>query len=68
MPFINFIYAQKKMRHTQKMALIAEGKARSPKSPTKELRDSDTSEEEQVILFIKLLKKKDIMGLYVAQP
>ena len=36
------------MRNIQKSALIAEGKPRSPKSPTKELSDSDTSEEEQV--------------------
>ena len=34
------------MRNTQKSALMAEGKPRSPKSPTKEL--SVTSEEEEV--------------------
>ena len=33
------------MRHTQNSALMAEG---NPKSPTKQLSDSDTSEEEQV--------------------
>ena len=48
MPFIDSIYAQKRMRCTQKSALMAEGKPKSPKSPTKELSDSDTSEEEQV--------------------
>ena len=36
------------MRHTQNSALMAEGNPKSPKSPTKELSDSDTSEEEQV--------------------
>ena len=48
MPSINFIYAQKRMRHTQNSALMAEGNPKSPKSPTKELSDSDTSEVEQV--------------------
>ena len=48
MPSINFIYAQKRMRHTQNSTLIAEGNPKSQKSPTKELGDSDTSEEEQV--------------------
>ena len=45
---INFTYAQERMRHTQNSALIAEGNPKSPKSSTKELSDSDTSEEEQV--------------------
>ena len=36
------------MRLTWKSALMAEGKPKSTKSPTKELSDSDTSEEEQV--------------------
>ena len=39
-----FIYGQKRMRHTQSSALMAEG---NPKGPTKELSYSDTSEEEQ---------------------
>ena len=45
MPSIDFSYAQKRMRHTQNSALMAE---ENPKSPTKEFSDSDTSEEEQV--------------------
>ena len=32
----------------QNSALMAEGNPKSPKSPTKQLSDSDTSEEEQV--------------------
>ena len=32
----------------QNSVLMAEGKPKSPKSPTKQLSDSDTSEEEQV--------------------
>ena len=48
MPSIDFIYVQKRMRLTQNSALMAEGNPKSPKSPTKELSDSDTSEEEQV--------------------
>ena len=45
---INFIYAHKRTIHTQNSALMAEGNPKSPKDPTKELSDSDTSEEEQV--------------------
>ena len=48
MPSINFAYAQKRMRHTQNIALMAEGNPKSPEDSTKELNDSDTSEEEQV--------------------
>ena len=48
MLFINFIYVQKRMRQTQNSVLMAEGNPKSPKSPTKQLIDSDTSEEEQV--------------------
>ena len=35
-------------RCTKTGALMAEAHPKSPKSPTKELSDSDTSEEEQV--------------------
>ena len=48
MPSINFTYAQKRKKHTQNSALMAEGNPKSPKDPTKEIRDSDTSEEDQV--------------------
>ena len=48
MPSINFIYAQKRTKQHTNSALMAEGNTKSPKSPTKELSDSDTSEEEQV--------------------
>ena len=53
MPFIDSIYAQKRMILNQNIALMAEGKPKSPISPTKELSDSDTSEEEQVNLSHK---------------
>ena len=36
------------MRHTQNSTPMAEGNPKSPKSPTKQLSDSDTSEDEQV--------------------
>ena len=36
------------MGSTQNSALMAEGNPKNPKSPTKELSDSDTSEDEQV--------------------
>ena len=55
MHFINFIYAQKKMRHTQNSAQMAEG---NPKSPTKELSDSNTPEEEQVNPILRTSKGK----------
>ena len=42
---IDCAYVQKNPRQVQNSALMAEG---NPKSPTKELSDSDTSEEEQV--------------------
>ena len=45
---INFVYAQKKITHTQNSALMAEGNPKSPRSSAKELSDSDTSQEEQV--------------------
>ena len=45
---IDCTYVQKNLRQVQNSALMAEGNPKSPKSPTKELSDSDTSEEEQV--------------------
>ena len=69
-PFINFIYVQKRMRNTQKSALMAEGKPRSSNRLTKELNDSDTSEEEQVTPTYKTSKKerhyRTIHGLALA--
>ena len=45
---IDCAYIQKNLTQVQNSALMAEGNSTSPKSPTKELNDSDTSEEEQV--------------------
>ena len=56
--FHDFIYAQKRMRHTQNSALMAEGNPKSPKSPTKELSDNDTSEEEQVNPMLRTSKEE----------
>ena len=39
---------QKNLSQVQNSALMAEGSTKCPKSPTKELSDSDTSEQEQV--------------------
>ena len=50
---ISFIYAQKRMRYTQNSALMAEGNPKGPKSPTKELSDRHTSEEEQVNIMLR---------------
>ena len=45
---IDCAYVQKNLTQVQSSALIAEENPKSLKSPTKELSDSDTSEEEQV--------------------
>ena len=45
---IDCAYVQKNLTQVQSSALMAEGDSKSLKSPTKELSDSDTSEEEQV--------------------
>ena len=50
------------MRHTQNSALMAEGNPESPKSPTKELSDSDTSEEEQVNPILRTSEKERHYG------
>ena len=43
------------MRHTHNIALMAE---QNPKSPTKELSDSDTSEEEKVNPMLRISKEE----------
>ena len=40
----NYVYAQKRMRHKLNDQLIAEGNLEHPKSPTKQLSDTDTSD------------------------
>ena len=45
---IDCAYVQKNLTQVQNSALIAERNPKAPKSPNKELSDSDTSEEEQV--------------------
>ena len=45
---IDCAYVQNDPYQVQNSALMAEGNPKSPKSPTKELSHSDTSEEEQV--------------------
>ena len=47
------------MRHTQNSALMAEG---NPKSPTKEISDSDTSEEEQVNRMLRTSEEERHYG------
>ena len=41
-------YVEKNLKQVQSSTLMAEGNPKSLKSPTEELSDSDTSEEEQV--------------------
>ena len=54
----------------QNSALMAEGNLKSPKSPTKQLSDSDTSEEEQVNPVLRTSKEerhyRTIHGLALA--
>ena len=59
MPSIDYIYAQKRTRHMQNSALMTEG---NPKSPTKQLSDSDTSEEEQVNPMLRTSKEERHYG------
>ena len=70
MPSIDFIYAQKRTRHTQNSALMAEGNPGGSKSPTKELSDSDTSWEEQVNPMLRTSEEerhyRTICGLALA--
>ena len=59
MPSTDFIYAQKRMRHTENSALMAEGNLKSPKVPLKKREsDSDTSEEEQVNPILRTSKEE----------
>ena len=45
---INYVYAQQRMRQKVNSQLMAEGNPKKPKSPIKQLSDSDTSDEEQI--------------------
>ena len=67
MLFIDSIYVQKRTRSIQNSALMTEGNPKCPKSPTKELSDSDTSEEGQLNPMLRISEEEDITGLYVVQ-
>ena len=49
----SYIYAQQKMRHKVSCQQITEGNPKKPKSPNKQLSDSDNSEEEQINPVLK---------------
>ena len=55
-------YVQKNLPQMHNSALMAEGNTKSPKSPTKELSDSDTSEEEQVNPSLKTSEEERHYG------
>ena len=55
---IDCTYVQKNLLQVQNSALMAEGNTKSPKSPTEELSDSDTSEEEQVNPSLRTLEEE----------
>ena len=47
------VYAQQKTRHKVNHQQMAEGNPEKPKSPNKQLSDSDTSDEEQINPVLK---------------
>ena len=49
----NYIYAQQRMRHKVNSQLMAEGNPEKPKSPTKQLSDTDNPDEEQINPVLK---------------
>ena len=66
----SYIYAQQKMRHKVNHQQMAEGNPEKPKSPTKQLSDSDTSDEEQINPVLKTSEEerhyRTISGLALA--
>ena len=58
----NYVYAQKKMRHKVNGQLMAERKPQKPKSPTKQLSDTDTSDEEQINPVLKTSEEERHYG------
>ena len=44
----SYIYAQQKMRYKVNHQQMVEGNPKKPKCPNKQLRDSDTTDEEQI--------------------
>ena len=49
----NYVYAQQKMKLKVNHQQMAEGNPEKPKCPTKQLSDSDTSDEEQINPVLK---------------
>ena len=64
----NYIYAQQRMRHNVNGQVIAEGNPEKPKSPTKQLSDSDTSDEEQINPVLKTSKEERHYGTIPGSP
>ena len=54
----SYIYAQQKMRHKVNHQQMAERSPEKPKSPTKQLSDSDTSDEEQINTILKISEEE----------
>ena len=50
------------MRHKVNSQLMAEGNPEKPKSPTKQLSDSDTSDEEQINPALKISEEERYYG------
>ena len=62
MLFSNYIYAQQRRRHKVNSPLMAEGNPKKPKSPTKQLSDTDTSDEEQINPVLKTSEEERHYG------
>ena len=57
----SYVYVKQKKTNKENHHPMAEGNPEKPKSPNKQLSDSDTSDEE-TILSLKPQWRKDIMG------
>ena len=53
MLFTNYFYTQQRIRHKVNGQLMPEGNPKKPKGPTKQLSDTDTSDEEQINPVLK---------------
>ena len=54
----NYVYAQQKMTNKGNHHQMAEGNLKKPKSPNKQLSDSDTSDEEPINPILKTSVKE----------
>ena len=58
----SYVYAQQKMTHKENHHQMAEGNPEEPKSPNKQLSESDTSDEEQINPIFKTSEEERHYG------